>query len=262
MLSKEKEEIETVLIIKTNAERILADLANLQSILGFRLKHLPRRIIRDTYYDNPDYLLRRKRANLRVRETGGQWFLSAKLGSKLNLGGVISRRETEIPWSNTALQQIALQLGLKLPDTDSGTESPIFEPRTELEKMGLQVVQDRETQREGSNVFQEERLIAELALDKVTFHFKSIHVPLYEIEIELKSGSRTDLKALESIRKRVVSMYPGIVSRWSHGKFVTGRAIEKILQKGKLQDLLDNEDLKPDALKTIQRVINSKNLWK
>ncbi|HZY94676.1 MAG TPA: CYTH domain-containing protein [Candidatus Bathyarchaeia archaeon] len=262
MPSKEEEEIATVLIIRTNAERILADLANLQSILDFQLRHLPRKIIRDTYYDSPDYLLRRKRANLRLREIGGQWFLSAKLGGKLNRGGIISRRDPEIPWSRAALQQIALELGLRLPDTDFVAESPSSMPRTEMERMGLQVVQERETRREGSNVMQGEKLIAELALDKVTFRFKSVQVQLYEIEIELKSGDKTDLRKLESIRNRVASMYRGSLSRWSHGKFVTGRAIEKLLEDGRLQALLDNEGLKPEAVKTIQRVLQSKNLWK
>ena len=259
MARDEKRELETVLMIKAKGERVLSDLANLQSILTYRLKHLPRRIIHDTYYDTPDRLLKKQRVNLRVRKSGEQWFLSAKLGNVLTRRGIISRRETEIPWSETALRQIASQLGLELPDQ---SQSPSSDPNTELEGMGLQVVQTRETRREGSNVMQGEDLVAELALDKVTFHFKPLAVSLYEIEIELKSDSKAALKALEDITKRIISMYPGLVSRWSYGKFVTGKAIERLQEEGKLGDLLDDQGLKPDALRAIQKIIRSKNLWK
>jgi inorganic triphosphatase YgiF len=259
MASEEREELEIVLMVRSNGERILSDLASLQSILTYRLKHLPRRIIHDTYYDTPDRILRKKRVNLRMRNIGEQWFLSAKLGSRMKRGGVISRRETETPWSTPALRQIASQLGLRLPDTSGG---PRPDPKSELGRMGLQMVQSRETRREGSNVIKDENLVAELALDTVIFHFNSIQVPLYEIEVELKSDSKTALKALDDVAKRIISMYPGLVSPWPYGKFVTGRAIEKLQQEGRLQDLLDGQGLKPDAINTIERVIHSKNLWK
>lgn len=254
-------ERETVLIVKANGERVLQRLGGLDSIPKFQLRAGQHLNIRDTYFDTPERMLLRKQANLRIRQTNGTIFVSAKSASKTDRTGVSSRREVELPWSEDAMASINRRLDLKLSGL-SKLESGIDDPRQKLEAMGLQVLQERETRRDTREIIegQGESSIAELALDKVTYHFGKLKIPIFEIEVEAKSNTKS--RTIKKIRNQIESIDRNELLRWKHGKFVTGRAIEKLLQTEKLEDLVDKGGLKTSALKKIDKLISSKEFQK
>lgn len=246
------------MIVKANGERVLQRLGRLDSIPKFQLGAAQRKDIRDTYFDTPDRILLRKQANLRLRQTDSTILVSAKSGSKADRSGVSMRMEIELPWSADAVASINRRLDLKLPALTKIEGSGIGDPRQRLEAVGLQVLQERETRRDTREIIEGKNgsPIAELALDRVTYRFGKLEIPIFEIEVEAKS--KTNSRTIKKIRKQIESINRNELLRWKHGKFVTGRAIERLLLTEELEDLVDKEGLKPSALKKIDKLISSK----
>lgn len=233
----------------------------MDSIWKFRLRAGSHKIIRDTYFDSPERNLLRDEASLRLRESDGQTFVTAKLASKTDRNGVSSRMEIELPWSVDALITIGRKLELEISGIAKLDVSSREDPRRQLEKIGLQIIQERETVRDTKEIFDEKdgSVVAELALDRVMYHFGNRSISIFEIEIEARSD--TGSKTLKSVRKQIESLSRDYLTGWKHGKFITGRAVEKLLREGKLEDIGDH-GLKPSALKKIDRLISSREFKK
>jgi adenylate cyclase class IV len=260
-VEKSEKERETVLIVKGNGESFFEKLGKMDTIWKFRLRAGSHKIIRDTYFDSPEHSLLRNEANLRLRESDGQTLVTAKLASKTDRNGVSSRKEIELPWSVDALTTISRKLDLGIPGITKLDVSSRDAPRQQLKKIGLQIIQERETVRDTREIFDEKdgSVVAELALDRVVYHFGNRSIPIFEIEVEAKSD--TGSKTLKSVRKQIESLNRDYLASWKHGKFITGRAVEKLLREGKLEDIGDH-GLKPSALKKIVQLISSREFKK
>ncbi len=250
-------ELEAVLVAKENPEEITKKLAGLRSILNYRLIPNPVKLIRDTYFDNADRSLGKRNVNLRTREINGDLLISVKSGARMTLRG-IKRRETELPWSNSNLARAAKALNLQpLPGTPT-TQSSELEPREALAGMGLMVVQDRRTRREARDITSEldptGLVLAELALDRVTYQFGDQAVSIFEVEVEAKTKSSSIIK---DVTEDLLSTYKPMLQRWAHGKFVTGKAIEKLLKDGTLKDMLSETLLNPAGFDRLDHLIRS-----
>jgi hypothetical protein len=126
--------------------------------------------------------------------------------------------------------------------------------------MGLKIIQERQTQREARDIVRRANkttsILAELAIDKVTYTFKDVEVSVSEVEIEAKSAR--SLATVREIADALVSKYHPVLRQWFHGKFVTGLAIRKLLENRTLQSYLLNGDLKPEAFELIDRTVRSR----
>ncbi len=253
-------EVETVLIVRDNPEEVLRNLAGLRSILNYRLKLLPPKTIHDTYFDTAKRSLQKKRINLRIREINGAVFISVKSGAKLTQGG-IRRKETELPWSNGNLARTARELHLKRLAETNATQSPDLGARGSLVEMGLQVTQERQTRREVRDITSEldptGLVLAELALDRVTYHFQHEDVSIFEVEVEAKA--KNSALMVRDVTEKLLSTYNPMLQRWTHGKFVTGNAIGRLLRTGVLQGLLNDSVLRPEGLDSVDHFIRSRN---
>jgi hypothetical protein len=184
--------------------------------------------------------------------------LTAKSDAKIQKGGVTARREMEIPWTQNALkivnQKMALGLVLRQPDLES-----VDDAIEQVRGHGLLMVQQRETERVKRRITNTgtHLPIAQLCLDTVLYHLNNSKVTLREIEIEAEKSA--DTKDITSIRDALESLYPAKLLRWPYGKFVTGKAIEKLSKLKQLNRLVDSEGLKLEAFEAIDRVIRSRN---
>ena len=257
-ISPSRFEAEIALIIKKDEDRIRKQLAGLRQILEYDLKPKPARIIHDTYYDTRENSLRERKITLRTRRIGDVLLISTKSDIRRISGNVIRRIENELPWSHDSVRQLTRKLELK-PSMMSSSQFNRIPPSRALATIGLQVVQDRRTERVARNVFRRSTsptsILAELAIDMVTYTFKRIKIGLSEIEIEAKASD--GLPAVRKIAKNLLSKYQPLLQQWSYGKFLTGLAIRKLLATKSFELYFVDGKLKPDAFHLIDQTIQS-----
>jgi len=251
-------EVEAVLIIKGDVDAVLKELADLRSILNYRLEPGQSKTIHDRYFDTIDRRLRKRGANLRIREIDGSLFISVKSHTRRTLRGATARREIEVPWSKQNLlshiKDLELEADLALPERQFSDADPL----AAMDATGLQLVQDRETRREVRNVSSVRKpdlVLAELAIDRVTYHIGNHNISIFEVEVEEKAKGSSSV--ISDLTKALLQAYQPSLQKWSHGKFVTGLAIQRLLETEPADNLLGQDRLKPAALGTIDRALRS-----
>ena len=251
-------EVEAVLIIKGDVDAVLKELAGLRSILNYRLEPGQSKTIHDRYFDTIDRRLRKRGANLRIREMDGSLFISVKSHTRRTLRGATARREIEVPWSKqnllSLIKDLELEADLAFPERQFSDADPL----AAMEATGLQLVQDRETRREVRNVSSVRKpdlVLAELAIDRVTYHIGNYNISIFEVEVEEKAKGSSSV--ISDLTKALLQAYQPSLQKWSHGKFVTGLAIQRLLETEPADNLLGQDRLKPEALGTIDRALRS-----
>ncbi len=251
-------EVEAVLIIKGDVDAVLKELAGLRSILNYRLEPGQSKTIHDRYFDTIDRRLRKRGANLRIREMDGSLFISVKSHTRRTLRGATARREIEVPWSKqnllSLIKDLELEADLALPERQFSDADPL----AAMEATGLQLVQDRETRREVrdvSSVRKPDLVLAELAIDRVTYHIGNHNISIFEVEVEEKAKGSSSV--ISDVTRALLQAYQPSLQKWSHGKFVTGLAIQRLLETEPADNLLGQDRLKPEALGTIDRALRS-----
>ena len=251
-------EVEVVLIIQRDFDAILNELASLRSILNYRLQPGLSKTIRDTYFDTAGQHLRKQGTNVRIREINDAFFISTKWGSRRTLRGATARREIEVPWSKqnllSLIKDLELEADLALPERQFSDADPL----AAMEATGLQLVQDRETRREVRNVSSVRKpdlVLAELAIDRVTYHIGMHRASIFEVEVEEKASKSSSV--VRNVTKALLHAYQPALQKWSHGKFVTGLAIQRLLETEPADNLLGQDRLKPEALGIIDRALRS-----
>jgi inorganic triphosphatase YgiF len=249
-------ESEIAFVIVKKARDIAYDIAGIKSIDGFDLEPKPRLRIRDTYYDNEQRLLEKKKIGLRVRRTNGAQLVSMKSGPHQLIRGGIRRTELEVPWSRRSVTKVAEELRIKLPRIVGrfSTQSP----SKVLATMGLRVVQERLTRRQVRSIFRHSKPhgspTAELDIDDVTF-LGDPPVRIFEIEIEAKAPK--SVRSTQEIAESLRANYPEFLREWPHGKLVTGLAMRRLLETGTLESYLKGGQLKAEAFSLIHQFILS-----
>ncbi len=249
-------ELELVLMIVSQDPRSTAlQVSNLTSLAEYVLVPDVGRTLHDIYLDTPNRLLGRKRINLRIRGSEGSYWVTMKVSPGLLTLKRHEREEIEVPWSQASLNQIVERMSqkgirLKLPGELDGTLSQV----EVMKSMGLEVLQDRDTQRTPRNVVESEdsgKVLAELAIDSIVYHFDSQNVRLFEVELEAKSEKGR--RILGYLSKSLTEKFRRELKSWRFGKLVTGRKIEQLLRDGALEDLQEDGILRPTAYEKIER---------
>ena len=226
--------------------------------MEYDLRPKQRRSIHDTYYDTGENSLRKKKITLRTRRASGSLLISSKSDIRKISGNIIRRKEVELPWSYDSVRLLAKNLKLTT-NASSISEFQRIPASRILAAMGLEVVQERETRRNARNIFRigasSTSILAELAVDRVTYTFKETKVGLSEVEIEAKAPE--GLAAVREIANELLTMYQPYLQEWPHGKFVTGLAIMRCLKTKRFRPLLTGVELKPGAFQLIERTIRS-----
>jgi len=251
-------EVEVVLIIQREFDAVLNQLASLRSILNYRLEPGPSKSIRDTYFDSADQHLRKQGTNVRIREIDGASFISAKWGARRTLRGATLRREIEVPWSELALQSLMKDLKLQVGRGAPGNQFSETAPTQSMKAIGLRVIQDRKTKREVRNISSKSKptlALAELAIDQVTYHIGTHEISIFEVEVEEKAKRSSFV--VRDVTKALLHAYQPALKKWSHGKFVTGLAIQRLLETEPADNLLDHDRLLPEAFDRIDKTARS-----
>jgi len=252
-------ELEVVLMIRArDPGATLERVAGLSSIRGYQLRQRSAKKIHDVYVDTSEGMLGRKKMNLRIRQTGEDYWITWKRGpGLLGLWNRNERRELELPWTKDSLSKMTGELdriGVKLlPAGDDAQSGPVETLRT----MGLLVIQDRETNRQVREAMptKGDRPLAELAIDSVEYHFQAQDVRLDEVEVEAKPSGGA--RVLEALREGLLELFKGELEPWRWGKLATGKMIEKMLRKGSIGGFLEGSRLKPEAYEKLRGALEA-----
>ena len=239
-------EYELVLMVRSlDPAGVLEKISELTSLGDYRLIRKETEKLRDVYFDTRDHSLSRRRLNLRLRYLTGVVRITLKQSPGFFTRNRNERRETELDWSFVSLSEILHEIsrrGIRLETKDPGEG----DPADALKKLGLVVIQDRETKRSRREVVSPQgELLAELAIDSVTYHFEGENIMIDEVEVEAKS--KNGRKVVEEVAKNLTHVFGLKVQRWRSGKLSTGMKIEKLLRNGRLNGLIEEGRLKQEA---------------
>jgi len=251
-----KSELELILlIVSADPELTVSKLTMLESIGPYKLLAEPSRSLHDIYLDTTSHALGKKRINLRIRGVGDSHWITMKTSPGLFSRRRHERQEVEIPWSVDSLRKIVAELARKgihlvLPKNldETGSRLDI------MKRMGLSVLQDRETERVPRNVIDSAgsgEILAELEVDSVMYHFAGGDVRLSEVELEAKSRKGRDI--VGELSRQLLSDFGLTLRGWRFGKLVTGEKIERLLTSGSLTSFMQGDRLKPEAFASIER---------
>jgi predicted adenylyl cyclase CyaB len=239
-------ETEAGLIISSSDPSTIAEkIACLDRINTYRLIRLPARHIRDIYFDNLQRELEKLRLVLRIRQVNGVHLITFKGVSDIIDQSVSTRTEIELPWSERSIHKISEILADHKIRIRSGIwDIERLDPISYMGSLEFQVIQDRETYRKPSSVIQNsnDKVLAELSVDFVTYHFKDQNVRFYNIEIEAKI--KDAISTIECITNKLIEMYAPSLRIWSYSKVATGKAIERLLLSDHTKDFInENREL-------------------
>jgi inorganic triphosphatase YgiF len=249
-----KPELELILLITSEDPRsTAARIARLESIGEYRLIAEPTRTLHDIYLETQDHILGKKRINLRIRGSGSDHWITMKISPGVFARRRHERQEVEVPWSYESLMRITEMLsrkGIRLKPPMSLEVS--LSQVDVMKQMGLQVLQDRETERTIRNIVDSTgEILAELEIDSVLYHFEGQDIRLSEVELEAKS--QKGRKILEDLSRQLLQVFGAELRRWRYGKLLTGEKIERLLRKGELDKFVDGTMLKAEAYSLVER---------
>ena len=245
------QEVEAALVVVAQAPHAVLDqIATRSSLGGFLLCPHPDRQIHDTYYDTTDSALGARCFSLRLRRLDGRVLLTLKGAAAGADATLKTRRELEAEWSAATLHDVLAELaqhGIHLPSP------PLGDPSQSLTALGLHIIQERHTHRRPREVSRGmgAPVLAEMALDAVTFHLPGREVRHCEIEVEAAHGATpADVK---EISRALQEAYPGRLQPWPFAKLTLGFALLRLQQEGCLERLLTPQGtLRPVAYRLLR----------
>ncbi len=252
-------EIETTLLVcSSKPGDVLDRIAELRSVSDFTLVPQPSHLIEDTYFDLKNRELDAKKLALRIREIDGKRLITLKGPAKIDRAGVGERMELELEWSRDGLRKVIKEISrwdiktCKLPK-----RSEFETPDAVLNKLGFEVIQQRVDRRRVRNVFlggDTVNLLAEVAIDSLTFNFQGSKAHHSAVEFEAKSDA--GVRVLASLAQELENEFLSELVQWPHSKLAIGLVVEQLAESGELGALLDRDDnLTPQAYPRIDAEI-------
>ena len=261
MISDFRDAIECEMTLVINSEaphRIVNQISLLNSIGRYRLVPQDSEMIHDLYFDTPNRQLANQLFALRVRAVGTGFFLTLKDRAQPSDWGGLERFEIELPWSHEALVRCVEELmdrGIEIPYQSSDFDFVC--PQNVMQNLDLVGVQNRKIDRKVRHIISDEGngiVLAELAIDSVTYRFGDLEVHHHEMEIEAKVKHRS--LELRTLIDALITIYKPALREWSHSKLAVGKAVERFISGGGLKSLLDlNNNLLPIAYDKISDCI-------
>ena len=243
---KYPKEIEATLIITSENPQDVADkIAELDSIGDYSLLSQPTQDIRDVYFDTQGRDLQTRKFALRIRKVEEKCLLTLKGPSKsINGCTGVERLEIEGEWSKDIWNKVLSNLqDLNVKLDQSALAFGDADPIEIMKNLFLCIVQDRRTHRRVRNVVlkgsKNNSPLAEMAIDDVVYHFPGIDVQLHQIEIETKD--EIAYVALDAVVKELLDSFHAEIRTWNYGKLPTGKAIEELLMKFEVDELVNND---------------------
>lgn len=161
----------------------------------------------NTYFDTEDLALTQQKVAVRERRVGLQTLLTVKTAGE-SLGGLSQRREWEAPTQPGTFDFYHLVDDATIAESLAGMAHrliPVF--TTDFERLSWLIALNEST--------------VEVALDRgsieVARHGRTMHQPICELELELKSGDSSALKTLATQLGSAITLLPSDESKAARG---------------------------------------------
>lgn len=259
-MSKPKTEVESkLLIIDPDPASFLRYLSRKSAISTYQLIKQGRLLIRDVYLDTPEAQLKNHRLALRLRKQNNQYFLTLKGKTKISDWGGVERMEVELSCSLTSYRHILDILKNNGVVIDNSSKNiSLSAPLDILKDPSFTVIQDRETRRLIRGIVsphEPQKVLAELALDTVTFHLVDQSVLQAEIELEAKDVDGQD--TVRELTDYFIQQYPENLRSWPISKLSTGILLERLQQETDIRRFINKQHyLLPEIFNLLQKRIN------
>jgi inorganic triphosphatase YgiF len=228
-----KEMETTLVVLGDEPQNLIEELSAHKAIGPYHLASRGMKVFTDTYFDTVDRSLTKRRIALRTRDMAGSVIFCIKKGEHILGTGAVVREELEFPWSKQCLDHAATIIQ-DPPTNPVKVPSHMNSAPHCLACLGLFPIQSRETTRLVFDVScaSTEEIMAELALDEVSYSICGCSILHYEIEVESRSFSTEHQMVLFTDLLR--NTYPHKLMRWDHNKLITGIAMEKLMKDGRI----------------------------
>lgn len=248
----------TLVPVCPRAGQILADVSRLTHIGPYALLPKQPQWLHDYYLDTADQALRAQRFALRLRQVEQQWWLTLKGAPKVTDYGALERLEIEYLWSADGPARICEALAQRNVILRVGGPSiKECDALTALAALGLVQIQVHDNNRELRDVVTcegKQRLIAELALDRVRYRFG--HTDLHHYELELESKARDGSNVLRPMSQLLLTRYGPDLRIWCHSKLATGLALCALLNEHAVNAMRDHVgDVCPSVYDLVDRYL-------
>ena len=240
MVYQEKEI--TLVVYKENADLISNQIAALDQITEYSLREPNIHHIIDVSFDTSDRNLFRNHMSLRIRSINRRCLFTLKSSPVFDMSGIVKRDELELDWHSDSfgsLTDALIKSGIELP-RNYKFDSDWYKSMSSL---GMNVLQERHTERRTKDVFLEQTLVAELAIDEVKYKYEKVDILHKEIEIESKSTVGDS--AILIISEYLVERYPDTLLIWMPSKLEFGLILNDLIQSGN-QEIINNHKISPE----------------
>ena len=253
MVYQEKEI--TLVVYKENADLISNQIAALDQITEYSLREPNIHHIIDVSFDTSDRNLFRNHMSLRIRSINRRCLFTLKSSPVFDMSGIVKRDELELDWHSDSfgsLTDALIKSGIELP-RNYKFDSDWYKSMSSL---GMNVLQERHTERRTKDVFLEQTLVAELAIDEVKYKYEKVDILHKEIEIESKSTVGDS--AILIISEYLVERYPDTLLIWMPSKLEFGLILNDLIQSGN-QEIINNHKISPELYRDLDEMWKRKS---
>lgn len=260
-MTSDAREVETTLRPAAGEAGGLASaVAGLEEVAGYGFRPREPVVLEDVYLDTPGGALEAAGLALRLRRREGEWIAGLKGDERRLADGSTSRLEEERRWSAEAgsgIEDLLISRGIEPPaerpgegdgpgspgcgSVRRGVEGPEESgPVRALAELGLEVVQRRTTRRRRRRIVAPgtDEVVGELAVDRVAYQLRAGEGrTVVHREVEVEGRSERAEEVVSDVRRALLRRFGEALRPWRHNKLATGKALERLSERGELADL-------------------------
>ena len=255
-------EIETPFLILLNDTNLIKEkIKELISINGYKTAEAETVIIHDEYYDTQNNVLKKNKANLRIRSTNNKSIKITLKQEKEKNKAYFDRIEIEKSWSYPFYEELLNNMKSITNQFHNSRNKYDDDPKKSFYNLGLNIILRKDTKRSIINAVNSTTSQTEF---EFAFDYVSILVDpkklisFLELEIESKNkGNQTKINQFVNDIEKDENF-----RQWSHNKLETGLAAKHLYEKDELEKNKDydkNNVLTRKGLGKIESYLNNTN---
>ena len=253
-------EIETPFLILLNDTNLIKEkIKELISINGYKTAEAETVIIHDEYYDTQNNVLKKNKANLRIRTTNDKNIKITLKQEKEKNKSYFDRIEIEKSWSYPFYEELLNNVESISNQFHNSRNKYNDDPKKTFNSLGLNIILKKDTKRSIINAINSttSQIEFEFAFDYVSMFVEPKNlIRFLELEIESKNkGNQTKINQFVNDIEKDENF-----RQWSHNKLETGLAAKHLYEKDELEKIKDYDKdyvLTRKGLGKIESYLNS-----
>lgn len=253
-------EIETPILILLNDTNLIKEkIKELISTNGLKTTEAETVIIHDEYYDTQSNILKKNKANLRIRSTNNKGIKITLKREKEKNKSYFDRIEIEKPWSYPFYEELLNNVETINNQFHNSRDKYDDDPKKAFYNLGLNVILKKDTKRSIINA-------ANITTNQIEFEFAFDYVSILLdpknlisfLELEIESKNKGNQTKINQFVNDIVN--DENFRRWSYNKLETGLVAKSLYEKGELEKIKDydkNYVLTRKGLEKIESYLNN-----